>query len=186
MSIGECVQEAIVFEMKGAFERAYFPTAMAIVQTVAKITNGDGRSELAIQRFIRENFTLITFMGMQRALPLPLKVPFALKRLIPTFNSLHGVEEIVTLTITETLKYGRLPEVFAAGSTGTFEVHDGRLWMPSGLVRGLLGSVIFNQVNHGEIIAEDCWISISDFRMFVSELFGRQDLAERIMKFYSF
>jgi hypothetical protein len=79
-----------------------------------------------------------------------------------------------------------LPEVFAAGSTGTFEVHDGRLWMPSGLVRGLLGSVIFNQVNQGETIAEDCWISISDFRMFVSELFGRQDLAERIMKFYSF
>jgi hypothetical protein len=28
------------------------------------------------------------------------------------------------------------------------------------------------------------WISISDFKMFISELFGRQDLAERIMKFY--
>lgn len=184
ISVGESVQQAIELTNQGFYERAYLPAANAITGTIGKETGGDGSSELAIQRFVKDNFPLITFMGMPRALPLPLNVPFAIKRIIPQFNSLHGAEEIVSMTITETLKFLSLPEVFAAGSGGIFEVRDGRLWLPSGLVCGLLGSVIFHPINKGETIGEECWISISDFKMFVSELFGRRDLAERIMKFY--
>ena len=184
ISVGQNVQEAIELTNQGFYERAYLPTANAIAATIAKATDGDGSSELAIQRFVKEQFPLITFMGMPRALPLPLNIPFAIKRIMPQFNSHHGAEEIVALTVTETTKFMRLPEIFAVGSGGVFEVRDGRVWLPNGLICGLLGTVIFHPVNAGESIGEECWISISDFKMFVSELFGRSDLAERIMKFY--
>lgn len=184
VSVGNFVQEAIELTNQGFFERAYLPTANAIAITITKATDGDGSSELAVQRFVKEHFALITFMGMPRALPLPLKIPFEIKRVMPQFNSLHGAEEIVSLTITETLKFLGLPDTYGVSGGGAFEVRDGRVLLPSGLVCGLLGSVIFHPVNAGESIGEECWISISDFKMFVSELFGRHDLAERIMKFY--
>jgi len=184
VSVGSLVQEAIELTNQGFYERAYMPTANAVAMTIAKESQGDGSSELAIQRFVKENFPLITFMGIPSALPLPLNIPFAVKRVIPHFNSLHGAEEIVSMTLTDTLKFVGLPETFAVGSNGIFEVRDGKVWLPIGLIGGLLGSVIFHPINAGETIGEKCWISISDFKMFVSELFGRRDLAERIMKFY--
>ena len=121
---------------------------------------------------------------MPRALPLPLKIPFALKRIVPFFNVHHGAEEIVLLVLSQTLKTGRFPNEFAVNSTGTFEVKQGKLFLPIGLINGLLGSVIFNAVNKDETIGEKYWISISDFKMFISEFWGREDLAERIIKFY--
>ena len=184
ISIGQSVQEAIELTNQGFYEKAYLPTTNAIAGTIAKATGGDGTSELAIQRFIKEHFPLITFMGMPRALPLPLNIPFAIKRIIPQFNSLHGAEEIVIMTITETMKYIGLPKTFAVSSAGNFDVRGRRVLLPSGLVCGLLGSVIFHPINAGETIGEECWITISDFKMFVSELFGRRDLADRIIKFY--
>ena len=85
----------------------------------------------------------------------------------------------------ETLRFGRMPAEFAFNSTGRFEVKNGKmLLLPPGLVNGLLGSVIFHPVNRDEIIGEKYWMNISDFKMFISELWGRNDLAERIMKFY--
>jgi hypothetical protein len=183
-SVGETVQEAVDLMNSGAFERAILPTAMAIDLTARKINEKDAFSELDVSRFLKENWQLITFMGMPRALPLDLSIPFALKRIVPTFNSLHGALEIVTLVLTETLKQHQMPSEFSFNSTGKFEIKRDRLLLPTGLVCGLLGGVIFHQVNSGEAIGEMYWINISDFKMFINELFGRQDLAERIMKFY--
>jgi hypothetical protein len=184
ITTGALVQDAIELTNQGSFERAYFSASGAVAATVSKITGTEGVSEIGILRFIKENFPLISFMGMPRAMPIPLSLPFQIKKVMPQFNVHFGPEEITAMVVTETLKLGMLPDTFGAGSGGEFEVRDGRLWLPSGLVCGLLGSVIFNPVNAGETIAEECWISISDFKMFVSELFGRQDLAARIMKFY--
>ena len=97
VSVGESVQEAIELTNQGFYERAYPPAANAIVGTIAKAISGDGTSELAIQRFVKEHFQLITFMGMPRALPLPLSIPFAIKRIMPQFNVHYGAEEIVAL-----------------------------------------------------------------------------------------
>jgi len=103
---------------------------------------------------------------------------------MPSFNVHHGAQEIVSLAVTETLKRGLMPDQFAFNSTGIFEITDKKLLFPNGLICGLLGSVIFNPANKDETIGDRYWISISDFKMFVSELFGRDDLAARIMKFY--
>ena len=75
-SIGESVQEAIELTNHGFFERAYMPAANAIVGTVAKVTGGDGQSELAIQRFVKDNFLLISFMGMPRSASIAVEYSF--------------------------------------------------------------------------------------------------------------
>ena len=183
-TVGELVQEAVDLMNSGAYERSVPPTAAAIDLTVRKLTEKDTFSELECSRFIKDNWALITFMGMPRALPLELNIPFAFKKIMPSFNSLHGALEIVSLVVTETLKVRHMPPEFSFNSTGKFEIKKNKLLLPSGLVCGLLGSVIFHPTNKGEEIGEMYWISISDFKMFVSELFGRDDLAERIMRFY--
>ena len=182
-NVGQIVQEAIDLMNSGAHDAAMLPTARAIAATRAKETEAEP-GELEIERFLKENWPLITFMGMPQALPLPMNIPFALKRIVPAFNSLHGAPEIISLVVNRTLQLGLMPAEFGFNSTGTFEINDGKMLLPIGLVCGLLGSVIFNPSNAGESIGDRHWISISDFKMFVSELFGRKDLAERIMKFY--
>jgi hypothetical protein len=183
-TVGEYVQEAVNFMNSGSYDLAFSPTALAIDATARKAFEKDTLSEMDFQRFLKENWPLITFMGMPRALPLPMNIPFGLKRIVPTFNVHHGAEEIVFLVISQTLKFGRMPAEFAFNSAGKFEVKSGRLLLPIGLINGLLGSVIFHPTNRGETIGDKYWISISDFKMFISEFWGRSDLAERIMKFY--
>jgi hypothetical protein len=183
-TVGEFVQEAVDFMNSGSYLRAVAPTARAIEATIEKSLEKTSLSEDDYKRFIKQNWALITFMGMPRALPLAMNVPFGLKRIVPSFNVHHGAEEIVLLVVRETLKFGRIPAEFAFNSSGSFEIRNGKMLLPRGLVNGLLGSVIFHPNNKDETIGEKYWMNISDFKMFISELWGRQDLAERIMKFY--
>ncbi len=182
--IGELVQESIDFMNSGNYGRAVLPCALAIDETVKKVLGKEAVSEDDFKRFLKQNWELIAFMGMSRALPLPLNLPFELKRIVPQFNIHHGAEEIILLVLRQTMRFGKMSAEFDFNSGGTFEIKQGKLLLPSGLVNGLLGSVIFNEVNKDESIGEKYWMSISDFKMFISELWGRQDLAERIRKFY--
>ena len=182
--VGEYVQEAVDFMNSGSFQRAVPLTALAIQATIRKAAEKDALSEDDFKRFLKQHWPLITFMGMPRALPLPMNVPFGLKRIVPQFNVHHGAEEIILLVLRETLKFNRFPAEFEFNSAGTFEIKNNKMLLPRGLVNGLLGSVIFHPVNRSETIGEKYWMNISDFKMFISELWGRRDLAERIMKFY--
>jgi hypothetical protein len=183
-TVGEYVQEAVDFMNSGSYLRAVAPTVLAIDATMRKTSEKENSSEDDYKRFLKQNLPLITFMGMPHALPLPMSVPFGLKRIVPQFNVHHGAEEIILLVIRETSKFGRMPAEFAFNSSGKFEIKDNKLLLPRGLVNGLLGSVIFHPTNKDEIIGEKYWMNISDFKMFISELWGRADLAERIMNFY--
>jgi hypothetical protein len=184
ITVGQYLKEAIDFMNGGSYEKAFVPTAMAIDATAKKAFEKGSLSDVDFDRFLTENWQLITFMGMPRALPLPVNIPYGLKRIMPSFNIHHGAKEIVSLAVTRTLKSSRMPAEFAFNSTGKFEIKGGKLLLPSGSVCGLLGSVIFHPSNKDETIGDQYWISISDFKMFVSELFGRRDLADRILRFY--
>ncbi len=183
-TVGELVQESVDFMNSGLFGRAVLPCALAIETTARKVFGKETVSEEDFKRFLKENWQLISFMGMARALPLPMNIPFGLKRIVPTFNVHHGAEEIILLVLRETMKFGKTPPEFDFNSGGKFDIKNNKLLLPRGLVNGLLGSVIFQPINKDETIGEKYWMSISDFKMFISELWGRQDLAERIMKFY--
>jgi hypothetical protein len=183
-TIGQFVQEAVDFMNGGSYKFAFPPTARAIEATVKKISGKEILSDDDYKRFIKENWELLVFMGMPRALPLPLNVPFGLKRIVPQFNVHHGAEEIILLLVSQSLRLGKFPPGFEFDSSGIFEIKKGKLFLPLSLVSGLLGSVIFHPVNKTEEIGEKYWMNISDFKMFISELWGRRDLADRIIKFY--
>ena len=183
-TVGDFVQEAVDLMNSGSYEKAFAPTASAISETAKKAFQKAALSDDNYKTFIKENWRLISFMGMPWALPLPMNIPFGLKRIVPAFNVHHGAEEIIQMAILQTLRTGRMPAAFAFNSTGKFEIKNAKLLLPNGLICGLLGSVIFHPANADETIGEKYWINISDFKMFISELWGRADLAERIMKFY--
>lgn len=182
--IGEFVRSAIDLSAMGSHRAAYGDAARAVEVTIAKSDGVASAGDVSVARFIKANWDLIAFMGLPRALPIPMKLPFEIKRVLASFNVHNGAEEIVSTVISETLISGALPGVFEVNNTGQFEVKSGRLMLPIGLLNGLLGSVIFNPVNVNETLEGDYWIAISDFKMFISELWGRRDLAERIIRFY--
>ena len=175
--VGESVQEAIDYMNGGLAQYALVPTVAALAKTAEK--NGIDFSE-----FIKANWDLIAFTGLPRALPLPLAIPFGLKKIVPQFNVHHGAPEIVLFLVRETLGNGKIPNNFIFHSSGEFEIENGVLYLPDSLIFGLLGGVIFDSANKNESIGDKYWMHISDFKMFISELWGRRDLAERIMKFY--
>jgi hypothetical protein len=183
-TVGELVREAMDLVDRGFYEQAFVPTAAAISETARKAFQKDESSDDDRKRFLKENWQLISFMGMGSALPLPMNISFGFKRIVPTFNVHHGAEEIILYVISQTLKINKLPDTIALNNKGIFEIKNNRLLLPKAVVSGLLGSVIFHPSNKDETIADKYWMSISDFKMFVSELWGRADLAQRIMKFY--
>lgn len=184
MTIGEHIQEAIDFTDRGLFSLAFVSACAAVSETLKKANEKDVLSEDDFRRFIKENWELISFMCLPRAFPLPLNVPFGVKRIEPKFNVHHGADEIVLLIINKTLALGRFPDEFVFHADAGFEIKESKLYIPHTLVGGLLGLAVVHPVNKDETIADKYWINISDFKMFVSELWGRIDLAVRIRKFY--
>ncbi len=182
---GQLVQEAINMMNSGMYESAVLPAIKAIESTIRKELNQDTAGEMDVQRYIRAHWDLILFMGMPNVHPIPLNLPFAIRRVVPSFDVHYGLTEIIVFVITKTRQLGMLPEEFKFNSNGRLEVVDGKVLLPIALVTGLIGSVVFHPVNKDEEIGDEYWMNIGDFKMFVSELFGRDDLARRIMKFYS-
>lgn len=181
--VGELVREAIEATERGAIETAFVSTCAAIEETLKKslaqtdISSGDYRD------FIKRHWRLLTFTGLPRALPLSLKVEFGLTKLIHGF-SLRNAEDTVFHIVWQTVVVGHLPVQFKFHQGGAFEIEKDRILVPATLIRGLIGIVIFQPANKGESVPDNYWINISDFKMFVSEFWGRIDLAERIMDFY--
>jgi hypothetical protein len=184
MTVGQNVQEAVDLMEKGLPQLAFAKACAAISETIKKAVGKTDLAEGDFRRFIRENWQLISFMGLPNALPLPLDIPFKLKRVMPRFNVHHGVEEIISLVISQTLFIGKLPSEFAFNSNGLFEAKDNRFFLPNTLLGGLLGIVIVQPINKDETVPDKYWMNIADFKMFTSELWGRIDLAERIMNFH--
>lgn len=184
MTIGEYIEEAIEFTDRGLYTLAFVSTCAAISETLKKVNEKDVLGEEDFRHSIKENWDLISFMCIPRALPLPLNVPFGVKRIEPKFNVHHGADEIILLVITKTIALGRLPDEFGFHSESVFEIKQGKLYVPHTLVGGLLGIAVVHPINKDETIDDKYWINIADFKMFVSELWGRIDLAVRVRKFY--
>lgn len=183
-TVGQFVQQAIDLMNGGSHKLAFLPTARAIEETIKKISGKQVLSDDDYKRFLKANWQLIVFMGMPRALPLPPNIPFGFKRLVPQFNVHQGVEEIIFFLIRQTLMTGKLPLQFGFNTDDAFAVKKNQLLLPRALGSGLLGVAVVQEANKNETIGDKYWMNISDFKMFISELWGRKDLAQRIMNFY--
>lgn len=111
MTIGEHLQEAIDYTDRGLYSLSFGSACAAITATLKKIGETEHLSEDDLRRFIKENWELIAFMCLPRALPLALNVPFAVKRIEPKFNVHHGADEIVFLIIQKQSRWGVCPMI---------------------------------------------------------------------------
>ena len=184
-TIGQLVQEAIDLSDRNLFEPAFVPVCDAINQTAQKIFEKESLPEPAYQKFIDQNWRLIAFTGIPSSETLPLNLPFRLRRAISSFNSLGVIKEMVVFIVRHTLATRRLPLDAGFNNVAKFELENDKLLFPQSLFFALLGSVVLHPVNKDETVPDKYWIQIRDFKMFISELWGRADLAERVMQLYS-
>ena len=166
--VGELVREAIEEMENGATETAFALSCAAVETTLKKTLGTDDLTNGDYQNFIKRHWRLLSFMGLPRALPLPLDVDYKVKTIIHGFN-LRGAEELVLHLVRQTALMGRLPAQFKFHSGATFKLHGQQIFVPVTLIGGLVGIVIFQPVNKGENVPDKYWINVSDFKMFVSE-----------------
>ena len=181
--VGELMREAIEAMENGATEAAFAATCAAVAETLKKSLETDDLSRANYQEFIKQHWRLLCFMGLPHALPLPLAVEFNLTKFVHGFT-LRSAEDLILHVIRQTALMGKLPPQFKFHPGATFEVGNNQILVPAALVGGLVGIVIFQPVNKGESVPDKYWLNVSDFKMFISEFWGRIDLAERVMSFY--
>lgn len=183
-AIGLLVEETINLSDRGIPEYAFLSACEALNQTAQKVYQTEETAEPLFQRFIRDNWRLISFMGIPRSDSIPANLPFGLRRVVPSLNMPNIMQEIVIYAVRHTLSTRRMPLEVGFSKFGGVTVEDEKLLFPKSLLFGILGSVIFNPVNKDEKVPDAYWINIWDFKMFTSELWGRIDLAERVMDLY--
>jgi len=181
--VGEFVREAIEATERGATEKAFALICAAIEETLKKSLDQTDVSGVDYQNFIKQNWQLLAFMGLPQALPISLKTEYGLTRLVNGY-SFRSAEEAISYLVRQTVLIGSMPTQFGFHKTAAFDSANKKLLIPASLIRGLIGVVIFQPANKDQSVPDNYWINISDFKMFVSEFWGRIDLAERIMNFY--
>lgn len=181
--VGELIQEAIETMEYGLTDIA-FATACAALKTTLKksleteqLNNGD------YYNFIKQHWQLLSFMSLSKALPMPLEINYKLRLILHGFN-INGAEELVLHLVRQTAMMGVTPAELNFQSDLAFEVRNNQIFVPAALIYGLISLVIIQPANKDESVPDKFWINISDFKMFISEFWGRIDLAERIMDFY--
>lgn len=184
-TIGQLVQEAIDLSGRNLFEPAFVPVCEAINETAQKIFADNQTPEPPHQKIINQNWQLISFMGIAPAETLPLNLPFRLRRAISSFNSPSVLTELIVFIVRQTLATRRTPPEIGFIDGIRFKIESDRLFLPQSLFFALLGSVVLHPANKNETIPDKYWLHIRDFKMFISELWGRADLAERVMQLYS-
>ncbi|MEK7723969.1 MAG: hypothetical protein AAB336_06445 [Acidobacteriota bacterium] len=182
-SIGQLVEETISVADRGLPEFAFYNACEALNQTAQMIYKDEELVEPAFQKFIRDNWRLISFMGFG-GMEFPENLPFTLRRSVAALNMPFLAQEVVIYAVRHTLSTHQMPLGVGIAHVGHLRIENDKLLFPKNFLFAILGSVILNPINKNEEVADKFWISIWDFKMFISELWGRIDLAERVMNLY--
>jgi hypothetical protein len=182
-SIGQLVEETITVADRGLPEFAFYNACEALNQTAQMIYKDEELVEPAFQKFIRDNWRLISFMGFS-GMEFPENLPFTLRRSVPALNMPFLAQEIVIYTVRHTLSTHQMPLGVGISQMGHLRIENDKFLFPKNFLFAILGSVILNPINKDEKVPDKFWISILDFKMFISELWGRMDIAERVMNLY--
>jgi len=183
-SIGELVSEAVDLNERALSEKAFVASCNALRQTLVKHAGKEDPGLVDLKAFIDEHWELIFFMSFPSASSPFLDVKFVIKEISLNPRRKYTIKELVVYLVSSTLRSGRLPEDIGLTGSNDFEKKDGKLLVPVTLTSGLLAFTVVHPANKNEAIADKYWVSIADFKMFVSELWGRIDLAERVRRFY--
>ncbi len=182
--VGELIQESIEALEKAQNETAFALACAALKATLQKSAEIETPNNGDYQQFVKQHWRMLAFMGLPRALPMPLEIDYKLKNIVHGFN-LSGAQDLITHLIRQTAMSGRTPAQFKFHTGAQIEIHQNLIHVPATLIGGIVGIVIFQTANKNETVPEKFWINVADFKMFVSEFWGRIDLAERIVNFYT-
>lgn len=182
--VGALVKEAADLNEEGRASEAFLRTCEALKETVRKISgNGDPRLP-ELRNVLDEHWELIRFMSLPEIESQYVDLPLVIREISLNPRRKYTTREIVLHLVSQTLRQGALPDGFGFTRSGHFEKQGDVLLAPVTLISGLLAFSVVHPVNRSEEIPDKYWIAISDFKMFISEFWGRMDLAVRIRKLY--
>ncbi len=184
VSIGRRVQEAIDYMNKGEIGLALTAACIALDVTSQRYAGTSRSSRKVYKQFVKDYLWLITYIGFPGLMATTVRVPFTHPDITPDASRTVGVEDIIYHIIRCSLVHSDEKatkvvwnKVIALGLD-----QNGNLVLSESLLWGLLGAVILSPVNKAEKLPDNYWFSIAGFKMFISELWGRIDIAKRVIK----
>ena len=186
IAVGRRIQEAIDHMGKGETMLALTPACIALDITSQRHAGLKRSSRSSFKRFVQENLWLITYVGFPGLMASTVRVPFVHPDVKPDAAGCVGIEDIIYHVIRCSLIHSdeknskiRWNDAIALGLD-----QDGNLVLNNGLIWGLVSAVVFSPSNKDESVPEQYWLQVGMFRMFISELWGRIDLAKKFVKFH--
>lgn len=187
ISVGRRVQEAIDHMGKGEIALALTPACIALDITSQRYAGVTQSARAHFKKFVQDHLWLITYVGFPGLMTSTARVPFKHPNVKPDAAGTVGIEDIIYHVIRCSLVHSDEQgakivwnKVIALGMD-----QKGNLVLSESLVWGLLAAVVLSPLNQSEQIPDTYWLSIADFKMFVSEWWGRLDNAKRIVKMYT-
>jgi hypothetical protein len=182
--LGKLIEQTIELGDRGLFELAFVPVCEAIELTANRLYQGEEIAEPAFQRFVRDNWRAISLLAITRDLQIPADIPLAVRQAIPGNLMADSAEQLAIYAVRQTLAMKRMPIALGFVKRGGMKVEGEKLLIPKSLIFALLTVVIVNPINKNESVDDKYWLNMWDFKMFISELWGRDDLVKRIINLY--
>jgi hypothetical protein len=184
ITLGQLIEQTIEYGDRGLFELAFVSACETVRQTAEKLYQGEETAEPEFQRFLRENWRIISLMAITRDLQIPADIPLPIRQAIPGNAISNSAEELAIYAVRQTLAMKRMPLALGFVRRGGTVVEGEKLLLPKSLIFAMLAAVIVNPINKDETIADKYWLNMWDFKMFISELWGRDDLLNRMIELY--
>ncbi len=183
-TLGNLIEQTIELGDRGLFEFAFYSACEAVSQTAEKLYQGEELAEPAFQRFLRDNWRIISLLAINQDLQIPADIPLVVRQAVPGNLMADSAEQLVIYTVRQTLAMKRMPIAFGFVKRGGMLVEGEKLLMPKSLIFAMLAAVILNPINKDESVDDKYWLNLWDFKMFISELWGREDLLKRMIDLY--
>lgn len=185
LSVGQRIQEAIDHMDRGDYLLALTPACIALDITSQRYFQKTSGSRSTYKEFIKEHLWLITFMGIPGLMSSAIRVPFSHPNVQADAAGNIGIEDVIYHVVRCSLVHSDEKSVkvvwnnvihFGIDSSGNLILNPQLIW-------GLIGAVVFSPVNKEESIPDRYWLIAGTFKMFISELWGRIDIAKRAVKY---
>jgi len=184
VTIGDRIKEAIDYMSKGQIEHALTPICIALDLTAKKYAGKTKSSKSDYKKFISDYMWLISCMGLPGLITESIRIPFDHPDIKRDNRGFCGIEDIIYHVIRCELIHSTGPDTKIKWSDSIILKGDepGSLTLSNKFPWGLVGAIIFCPANKDESIDEYYWIQINDFKFFIQEVWGREDLAQRVIR----
>jgi hypothetical protein len=185
--VGRRVQEAIDHMEKGEIELALTAACIALDVTSQRYAGAPKSGRAHFKKFVQDHLWLVTYVGFPGLMASTVRVPFIHPDVKPDAAGTVGIEDIIYHVIRCSLVHSdeKATRIVWNDHIALGLDANGDLVLSKSLVWGILAALITCKVNAEEELPHYYWLRIADFKMFISELWGRVDIPMRIVKYYT-